>query len=92
MTQTAPDQARDTVGRFTSPGNTDPELALDETYLEDDSDGAEFDVDAFYDVQVADDTGMTITDTEWLDQQRAERDACDALSARHSFPRWLTFH
>jgi len=68
------DQARDSIGRFTEQEHSTPELALGEAYLEDDTTGAEFDIDEFYDAHVADDTDMAVTDDEWLERQRAERD------------------
>lgn len=83
MAATTPEPHRDTVGRFATQEHTAPELALAEVYLDDDSGAADFDIDAFYDINhdpVA--SPSELADDEWLDR---ERDARDALSADEFF-------
>jgi|GEM_PF-7120730 len=62
MTQDIKDRTRDELGRFAHE-QSNPETELTEVYFEDTTTtGDDFDIDAFYDVQVADDTEMTVTE------------------------------
>jgi len=61
MTHGTQDRTRDDRGRFAHE-QTIPESELVEIYFEDDTTGDDFDIDAFHDVQHADDTEMTFTE------------------------------
>lgn len=71
MTATQHEPARDIVGRFTDHEHTHPELSLAENYLEDDSDGSDFDIHDFYEVTAQE---PSEDDEEayssWLEEQR----------------------
>lgn len=58
--------ARDTVGRFAPQDHTAPELGLTEQYLDDDTDGADFNVHDFYDAEHA------TTFDAWVDDSTSE--------------------
>lgn len=70
--------ARDTIGRFAPQEHSDPELDLTEHYLDDDTDGADFNVHDFYDStqdEGAHDTKAPSTDPDelfsaWLEESR----------------------
>ena len=70
-TNTRYTRAGDTIGRFAEHENSEPELSLTEHYLDDDSDGSDFDIHDFYDA-----TGPAPADGDedaysaWLEEQR----------------------
>lgn len=55
--------ARDTAGRFAVQDHSTPELTLLEQYLYDESDGSDFDIDAYYEVN-ANEPPLEIVDEE----------------------------
>lgn len=74
MTTTQHEPARDGNGRFAPQGNTSPEIDLAEAYLDDHSDGADFDLDDYYDVSSRDLVQPEADEdafVSWLEEQRA---------------------
>lgn len=77
MTPTPFEPARDTAGRFAPQDHTAPEVGLTEAYLEDTSDGAEFDIDDYYNAVLEPDSDATQAFEAWTRDHRSV-DAADA--------------
>lgn len=86
MTTTPFEPARDTTGRFATQDHTAPELVLGEQYLDDDSDGSEFDMHAFYDTQQGTQEEQVDSFDEWIAGQGRDTPGQDHEDA---FTEWL---
>lgn len=74
MTTTPYEPARDNVGRFAEHEHSTPELSLTEAYLEDDTDGSDFDPHDFYEAERAAAENQSAADeaafASWLEGER----------------------
>lgn len=76
MTKAQHEPTRDIAGRFAPQDHSDPELTLTEQYLEDDSNGSDFDMHDFYDITPEAPGAVTGGDdsegafSTWLEEQR----------------------